>query len=101
MRSVNVNFLRAGQTVADVVCNARGAVLCPMGYVLTDQAIQRLKNANVQTIWIEGNSTPPIDIGAHRAELESRFAGIDDPVLLGIKSLIENRYKRLEEEFSG
>lgn len=98
MRSVHVNHLRSGQVVADVVRNAQGAVLCPIGYQLTDKAIQRLANANVSTIWIEGSNRPPIDVKAHRDRLEHRFRGIDDPVLLQIKALIEHRYQRLEEE---
>ena len=99
MRSVNVKFLRPGQVVADAVTNAGGAVLCPMGYTLTEQAIQRLANASVGSVWIEGNSKPGIDIEARQAELEKRFAGITDPVLLGIKSILEMRLQRLREEY--
>ena len=101
MRSVNVKFLRPGQVIADVVKNANGAVLCPIGYTLTEQAIQRLKNADVTAVYIEGSSTPNIDIEARLTDLESRFASVDDPILLEIKSLLETRYNLLKEEYGG
>ncbi len=100
MRNVNVKFLRPGQIVADAVTNANGAVLCPMGYELTEQAIQRLKNANVVTVCIEGSSKPGFDIEARQASLNKRFAGISDPYLLGIKSILQKRLERLKEEYS-
>lgn len=99
MRSVNVKFLRPGQVIADAVVNSSGAVLCPMGYKLTEQAIQRLKNANVVTVRIEGNSKPDIDIGARKALLEQRFSGISDPILLDVKAILEKRLHRLAEEY--
>lgn len=99
LRSVNVQFLRPGQVVADVVTNASGAVLCPMGFTLTEQAINRLKNVGVGSIWIEGNSKPTIDIGARQSELDKRFSGVSDPVLLGIKAILEKRLQRLKDEY--
>lgn len=101
MRSVNVKFLRPGQVVADVVSNTNGAVLCPIGYQLTEQAITRLKNAGVTSVYIEGNPGPSIDIEARLNDLESRFAGIDDPILLEIKGLLTTRYNLLREEYGG
>jgi len=99
LRSVNVQFLRPGQVVANAVTNATGAVLCPMGYTLTEQAINRLKNAGVGSVWVEGSSEPTIDITAREAELEKRFAGVHDPVLLGIKAILDKRLQRLKEEY--
>ncbi len=101
MRNVNVKFLRPGQVVADPVTNPRGAVLCPMGYKLTEQAIQRLKNANVASVWIEGGTTPEIDIDARQESLDKRFAGISDANLLGIKSILQRRLDSLKEEYGG
>lgn len=100
MRSINVKFLRPGQVLADAVTNPNGAVLCPMGFTLTEQAIRRLQNANVSVVWIEGSSKPGIDIDARQAELDKRFAGVSDPVLLGIKAILEKRLSRLKEEYS-
>lgn len=99
MRKVDVKFLRPGQVVADVVSNPSGAVLCPIGFQLTQQAIERLKNANVGTVWIEGNNVPSVDVHAKLADLHSRFDGIEDPILLEIKGLLERRYNALKEEY--
>jgi len=93
--------LKPGQVIADVVNNASGAVLCPIGYKLTEQAIERLKNAKVTMVYIEGNAAPSVDVEARLNDLESRFAGIDDPVLLEIKGLLEKRYELLKEEYEG
>lgn len=101
MRNVDVKFLRPGQVVADAVTNAKGAVLCPMGYKLTEQAIERLKNASIATVWIEGSRTPGIDIEGRQAALDQRFAGISDLRLLGIKSILQKRLDNLKEEYGG
>jgi hypothetical protein len=99
LRSVNVQFLRPGQVVANAVTNPSGAVLCPMGYTLTEQAISRLRRLIVGSVWIEGNIKPTMDIAAREAELEKRFAGVADPVLLGIKAILDKRLQRLRDEY--
>lgn len=101
LRSVNVKFLRPGQIIADVVTNANGAVLCPMGFKLTEQSIQRLKNSNIATVWIEGNPKPGIDPTARLAALEKRFAGVQEPALLAVKGLLKKRFQDLKDEYSG
>jgi len=101
LRSVNVRFLRPGQVVADTVKNRSGAVLCPIGYRLTETAIERLKNADIPSVWIEGNKDDGPDVGKLEARLNKRFHGIDDPVLLRIKGLLKKRLDTLREEFGG
>ena len=101
MRSVNVKFLRPGQVLADVIKNSGGAVLCPMGYVLTDVAIERLKNAGVGSVWIEGNATAGPDVEKLEAALNQRFAGLDDPILMRIKALLKRRIDLIREEYRG
>ena len=99
MRNIDVKFLRSGHVLADPVANSSGAILCPMGYQLTDIAIQRLKNAGVLRVTIEGNpySGPSIEFLTDR--LEKRFQGIEDPRLLEIKGLIATRIDAIREEY--
>lgn len=101
MRQVDVKFLRPGQVLADRVCNAAGAVLCPLGYTLTEQAIERLENARIESVWIEGSAKPPVDVTESLAQLDRRFNGVEDPVLLEIRALIRRRYERFLEEYGG
>lgn len=101
MRSVNVRFLRPGQVVADVIKNSSGAVMCPIGYTLTDKAIERLKTANVSSVWIEGNPDSGPNVEQLETRLNARFAGIDDPTLLRIKGLLKKRFDLIREEYGG
>ena len=100
MRRINVKFLRPGQVLADAVTNSGGAVLCPMGYTLTDKAIERLKNAGAVSVWIEGDPDAGPDVDKLEAKLNKRFEGIDDPVLLRIKALLQKRFDLLRAEYS-
>ncbi len=101
MRSVNVRFLRPGQVLADAITNSSGAVLCPLGYTLTEVAIERLKNGNVGSVWIEGDPDAGPDVDALDAKLSKRFKGVTNPSLLRIKSLFQKRVDLLREEFGG
>ena len=100
MRSVNVRYLRPGQVLADVVTNSSGGVLCPLGYQLTDKAIERLQNANVGSVWIEGSADNMPDVGAMEGTLNRRFDGVDDPVLLRIKALLQKRIDTIRAEYN-
>ena len=99
MRNVDVKFLRAGQVLADPVANSSGAVLCPMGYTLTDIAIQRLKNAGVERVTIEGNPYNGPSIEFLSGRLDKRFQGIEDPHLLQIKGLMAKRIDDIRDEY--
>jgi len=101
MRSVNVKFLRPGQIVADAITNSSGAVLCPLGYTLTEIAIERLKNGNVGSVWVEGNPDAGPDVNALESKLCKRFEGVTNPSLLRIKSMFQKRVDLLREEFGG
>lgn len=100
MRSVNVRFLRPGQVLADAVTNSSGAVLCPLGYQLTDKAIERLQNANVGSVWIEGSADNMPDVASMEATLNRRFEGVEDPILLRIKGLLQNRIDAIRAEYN-
>jgi len=93
MELVNVHQLKPGDVVAAAVTNSLGAVLCPMGFTLTADAIERLINAGVESAAIEGGRSTGLTIEERLAQLEDRFQGISDPVLLQIKASIE-QYQR-------
>lgn len=91
MELVSVTQLRPGHTVAKAVTNVNGAVLCPPGFVLTESAIERLKNAGVSSVIVEGIEDKTPDIQARLHGLQERFQGIDDPILLQLKAAFESR----------
>ncbi|MBX7258618.1 MAG: hypothetical protein K1Y02_19815 [Candidatus Hydrogenedentes bacterium] len=91
---VNIGDLKPGQVIAKAVTNAGGAVLCPAGYRLTETSIERLKNAGVDAVVLDTSDSPESNeatIDLRLAELEARFRGIDDPIMLQIKATIEKR----------
>lgn len=93
MELVNAHQLKPGDVIAAPVTNSFGAVLCPMGFTLTASAIERLINAGVESAAIEGGRNAGPSLEERLAQLETRFQGISDPVLLQIKASIE-QYQR-------
>ena len=101
MRSVNTKFLRPGQVVADTIHNSSGATLCPLGYTLTEKAIERLKNAGIASVWIEGDPDAGPDTAKLQADLDRRFSGRDEPVLMRVKALLQRRIDLIRDEYGG
>jgi hypothetical protein len=88
---VTIDQVQPGHVVAAAVTNAAGARLCPAGFKLTETAIERLRNAGVEAVVIEGTIKRGPSAADRLAALEERFHGIDDPVMLQLKATIENR----------
>lgn len=99
MELVTIEQLRPGQVVATAVTMSGGAVLCPMGFKLTAAAIERLRNAGVDAVVIEGS--PSLDASQLDERLDGlrdRFTGVDDPILLQLKATIEHRLNCMKLE---
>jgi hypothetical protein len=88
---LSVSQLRPGQTVAKAVTNRGGAVLCPPGFLLTETAIERLRNAGIDSVIVESLEDKAPEIQARIHALEARFDGVDDPIMLQIKATVSNR----------
>jgi len=95
MELVTIDQARPGHVVAVAVTNAAGARLCPVGFRLTEAAIERLRNAGVQSVVIEGVLAQGPSVEERLSALERRFQGIDDPILLQLKATIENRLETI------
>jgi hypothetical protein len=101
METVKINDLQPDQIVAAPVTNVKGAVLCPAGFRLTEAAIDRLKRAGVETVYVESSPEEVRKaIEARLADLEARFARVEDPLLLEIRAAAERRlrYMLLEQD---
>jgi hypothetical protein len=98
---LDIAQLKPGLTVAKAVTNAGGAVLCPPGFQLTETAIERLRNAGVKAVIVEGHEDKAPELKARVDALEARFAGVEDPILLQLKALIANRLNFMQVEQGG
>ncbi|HOJ67979.1 MAG TPA: hypothetical protein PKX28_08820 [Candidatus Hydrogenedentes bacterium] len=88
MLSKPVEGLKPGEIVAEPVRNAAGAVLCPEGFVLTEQAIARLRNAGVTTVRVRQDLDNNAEIDARLARLDARFEGVTDPALARLRRIV-------------
>ncbi len=95
MESVSVEQLKPGEVVAIAVENKNGAVLCPEGFVLTEQAINRLRNAGVETVRVQAVLNNDEAINERLASLERRYAAVDDPALLRIKQVVKEQLESM------
>lgn len=91
MELVSITSARPGQLLAKEVTNANGAVLCPRGFQLTESVIERLGNAGVETLLVEGSESRGPTPQDRIEVLHRRFAQVDDPILLQLKATIEHR----------
>lgn len=95
---IDIASAEAGQVLARAVTTPEGVTLCPAGFRLTEGAIQRLKNAGIDSVSIEKSDDRREDVEARLAEMEQRFKHITDPVLLRIRELVERHFRSLLPE---
>lgn len=95
MELINIEQVKPGEIVAAPVKNASGAILCPEGYVLTEQAIARMKNAGVESVLVEQSLDNGPEIDARLELLDMRFADVDDAVLLQLKAILVKQLNAL------
>ena len=88
MELLGIGQLRSGEIVAEPVKSAAGAVMCPKGYVITAQAIERLKLAGVTVVAVENNTDNSSAIDARLAAVVDRFRDTDDPMLTHLRDII-------------
>ncbi len=95
MYLVSVGELEPGQVVAKAVTNASGAVLCPPGLELTQAIIDRLVNAGIDHVAIEGGATDVARVQERIDSLNTRFSGVTDSLLIKLKEAMETRLRTL------
>ena len=95
LERVKAALLRPGQTVGEPVTNEAGAMLCPAGAELTEQLIERLKRAKVETVMVAREDTEADEAERRRRlrELELRYEDAGSPRLLELKALAEDCLK--------
>ena len=101
MELVSIDQLKAGHVVASAVTNKGGAVLVPPGFKLTEQAIERLRNAGVEGVIVEESRAVRPDLDIRIAGVAKRFEGIDDPIMLQLKATVLRRLNMIKLEYGG
>ncbi|NIA15211.1 MAG: hypothetical protein GWP08_14155 [Nitrospiraceae bacterium] len=92
MQETSIEEAKPGHVLIRNVFSTGGTVLCREGFVLTDNALDRLKRAGVESVVIKGTSESKVSNSEERvAALNRRFEGIDDKLMLQIRALIEHR----------
>ena len=101
MYLVRISEVKPGQVLAKAVVTGGGAVLCPAGFRLTETSVQRLANAGIESLLVEGDSGDTSELQRRMEAVEARFRGIDDPIMMQIKATVEQRLKWLLLERGG
>jgi hypothetical protein len=70
-------------------------MLCPAGFRLTESAIERIKKSGVETVTIEGAAVSENEVEQRLEALRRRCEGIDDPMLLELRRIMEARLEAL------
>jgi hypothetical protein len=101
MELVSITKVRPGQVIATAVTNAEGTVLCPPGFRLTEEAIEWLRRAGVESVVLEASTQGLARVQRRLDELQERFKEVDDPILLQMKAAIEKRFQFMLMEDGG
>lgn len=98
MPKVPVDNLEAGMKLAKPVINANGMILFGEGTEVTGAVIERLRNMNVSSVYVEGNAQPVKSREEMLADLDRRFRKTEHEELMGtlkrlLREHIEESYK--------
>lgn len=95
---VALSAVKPGMVLAGEVRSSAGELAAPDGAVLTPELIARLGQIGVGEVAIQdAAASAPVPSGlgtAAFAALETRFAGVQDEVLLGLRDLLRKRLAR-------
>lgn len=98
MRHIALSEAKADDVLAQPVTTSTGAVLCPKGMALTAVMIERLKNAGIGTVVVEGGDAGQSSPQMRLNMLNRRFEGVSDPRFLEVKGYLEKYFaSRLQQ----
>ena len=90
--------LEPGMITARSVVNANGMVLLGENTELTAELIDRIKNMNVDAVYVLGTTTPDITREEFLADINNRFRLVaDSPAMNTIKNAIIKHVESLYE----
>lgn len=84
--------------LAKGITNEGGITLFSEGTILSESQINRIKDMNIDAIYIEGSSAPAVPIGEEIALLDVRFKRAEnDPNMLKLKNMVRQYIQALYE----
>ena len=99
MKVVRLEQVNPGDVTADYVRNGAGGILVAPGTELTEAHLRRLKIAGVDTVPVGGQDTlNEVDLAKLQRRIEDlnlRFTGVTDPLLLEIKKIAGGRLQAM------
>ena len=103
MQRIPIKFAAAGMTIAKVVNRGDGMVLAGEGLKLTDSIIDRLRNAGVGSLVVQGRPLPGLNDGFDLQKLLGRLDYLfrkyrRDPLMWTMRNLLEQHFKKAIEE---
>jgi hypothetical protein len=84
MRKVSSERLTPGMKLARPVCNANGMVLLGENTELTDVLIERVKDMDVGSVYVQGTSQQEVPKDVVLAGLDKRFEGTETEVHMAL-----------------
>ena len=98
MPKVNPSGLRPGMITQRSVVNGHGMVLLGENTELTAELIDRIKNMDVDTVYVLGTAQPSKSRAEFLAEINSRFRLVgDDPNMETIRKAVSRHVEKLYE----
>ncbi len=98
-KRITLTQAEAGQIIAQDLTNSSGGVLCSKGTILTERLIERLRKAHIPGVCVERPLSRQ-DTEARKArlaQLQTRFEGVEDAIMLELKAIMERRLEAEEE----
>jgi len=98
LSKVTPDSLEPGMKTAKPVVNTSGMVLLGENTELTPELIDRIRNMDVGSVYVQGSSKPPVPIETQLADLDNRFRLVSDaPYMDIIKNAIRKHVEGLYE----
>lgn len=94
MQRIPIKFVTAGMSLAKAVAREDGMVLAGEGTVLTDSAIDRLKNAGIPSLVVKGRPLPGLASGMDLHKVKERLPYLfrkyqDEQLMLTMQKMLE------------
>lgn len=96
MPRIPIDMITPGMRLAEPVTNKNGLILINEGTELTETIIEKLKNMNLQSLRIKGESGPSNTKEEMLAALDERFKRVKSkPLMITIKNIIKEHIEEL------
>jgi len=98
MELVSLVEITPGRILARPVANSAGAVLCQAGSLLTEALIEKLENAGIDSVYVQGGGREGPTLEERLAALQTRFTRVADPALLELRAIVEARFDLMRRQ---